>query len=220
MVKSTFRLRKTVVGPLETNCYIIVNEDTNSAVVIDPGWDSNKIIKILKDIHVEYIIATHGHFDHVSAIRKLKDAKGGLFMIHKLDLEMLSHARVSSYLFLGTDIDEPPNPDIVIDDEPEIEFERLKLKIIHTPGHSPGSISIYIKDLNVLLSGDTVFMDSVGRTDIPGGSWEELKNSLRKLFLNIPDTTVIYPGHGPETTVGREKDVNPFINEVLFGSKF
>lgn len=216
MVGSIFKIRKVTVGPLETNCYLLINENTNNAIVVDPGWDSDKIIRVLRDTHIKYIIATHGHFDHVSAVKKLRESKGGAFMIHKLDLEILSHARISSYLFLGANIDEPPSPDIILEDEVEVEFEELKLKIIHTPGHSPGSISIYIKELNSLLSGDTLFRDSVGRTDIPGGSWEELKNSLRKLLQNLPDTTVIYPGHGPETTVGREKSINPFVNEILF----
>jgi glyoxylase-like metal-dependent hydrolase (beta-lactamase superfamily II) len=218
MVRSIFKIRKVTVGPLETNCYILVNENTNNAVVVDPGWDSSKIIKALRDAHIKYIIATHGHFDHVSAIKNLKETKGGLFIIHKLDLEMLSYARVSSYFLLGVNIDEPPTPDMIIDNEPEIEFEDLKLKIIHIPGHSPGSIGIYIKEINTLLSGDTIFMDSIGRTDIPGGSDEELRNSLRRLFQILPDTTIIYPGHGPETTLGREKNINPFINDILFGN--
>ncbi len=215
MVRSIFKIRKVTVGPLETNCYILVDENTNNAIVVDPGWDPAKIIKALKNTHIKYIIATHGHFDHVSAVKKLKESRGGLFIIHKLDLEMLSYAKISSYLFLRTNIDEPQNPDIILDNEVEVEFEEFKLKIIHTPGHSPGSISIYIRELKSLLSGDTIFRGSVGRTDIPGGSWEELKNSLRKLLQNLPDTTVIYPGHGPETTIGREKSINPFINEAL-----
>jgi len=212
------KIRKVTVGPLETNCYILINEDTNNAVIVDPGWDSNKIIKALGDAHIKYIIATHGHFDHVSAIKNLKETKGGLFIIHKLDLEMLSYSRVSSYLFLGVNIDEPPAPDIAIDDEPEIDFENLKLKIIHTPGHSPGSISIYINEINILLSGDTIFMGSIGRTDIPGGSDEKLRSSLKRLFQILPDTTIIYPGHGPNTTVGRERSINPFVNDILFSN--
>ncbi len=206
-------LEKLIVGPLEENTYVIGDEATRQAIVVDPGDEPDRIIDIIRDknLQVHSVICTHTHFDHVGAVGDIRKATGAKILIHKDDLKVYETAKDQA-AFWGYDIDDIPEPDGFIDEGDVIEAGNLKFKVMHTPGHSPGGICLYGE--GILLSGDTIFKGSVGRTDFPGGSMEELKKSFRRL-LNLPQDTKIYSGHGPETTVGMEKKTNFFVNEFL-----
>jgi glyoxylase-like metal-dependent hydrolase (beta-lactamase superfamily II) len=206
-------LERLVVGPLEENTYIIADEETKQAIVIDPGDESERILEIIndRDLKVNSIICTHTHFDHVGAVGDLRKATGAEILIHEEDMQVYASARDQA-AFWGYEVDDLPEPDGFLDDGDEVEAGNLKFKVIHTPGHSPGGICLYGE--GVLITGDTIFKGSVGRTDFPGGNIEELKKSFRRL-LDLPEDTKIYSGHGPETSVGMEKKTNFFANEFL-----
>jgi len=206
-------LERIVVGPLEENTYIIGDEVTNQAIVVDPGDESDRIIEIIKErgLQVHTIICTHTHFDHVGAVGDIKKATGARILIHKEDQQVYETAKDQA-AFWGYDFDDIPQPDGFIDEGDDIQVGDIKFRVMHTPGHSPGGICLY--GGGVLITGDTLFKGSVGRTDFPGGSMEELKKSFRRL-LGLPEGTKIFSGHGPETTVGMEKRTNYFVNEFL-----
>jgi len=206
-------LERIVVGPLEENTYIIGDEVTNQAIVVDPGDESDRIIEIIKErgLQVHTIICTHTHFDHVGAVGDIKKATGARILIHKEDQQVYETAKDHA-AFWGYDFDDIPQPDGFIDEGDDIQVGDIKFRVMHTPGHSPGGICLY--GGGVLITGDTLFKGSVGRTDFPGGSMEELKKSFRRL-LGLPEGTKIFSGHGPETTVGMEKRTNYFVNEFL-----
>ncbi len=198
------------VGPIMANCYIVGCEKTGLAAVIDPGDDADKILLKLAELKlkVKYIINTHGHFDHVGANRKIKEATGAELLIHDQDAPMLAHLPQAAASF-GLRCDSSPPPDRTIADGDEITFGEITLKVIHTPGHSLGGISLHAG--NCLFVGDTLFSGSIGRTDFPGGSFDTLKNSIRKKLFPLGDDVRVFTGHGPETTIGREKKFNPFV---------
>lgn len=206
-------LEKFVVGPLEENTYVIADEATKEAIVIDPGDESDRLIDFIKDkgLQAKSIICTHAHFDHVGATGDIKKATGGKILIHRKDMEVYETAKDQA-AFWGYDIDDIPQPDGFLDEGDDIRLGNLNFKVMHTPGHSPGGICLYGE--GILLTGDTIFKGSVGRTDFPGGSAEELKKSFRRL-LELPEDTKIYSGHGPDTSVGIEKKTNFFVSEFL-----
>ncbi len=206
-------LERLVVGPLETNAYIIGDEETKRAIVVDPGDEADRIIDLVREkgLVVDSIICTHTHFDHVGGIGDIRKATGAEILIHEDDLQVYETAK-SQAAFWGYDIDDIPEPDGFVDEGDNIEVGNLSFKVMHTPGHSPGGICLYGE--GILISGDTIFKGSVGRTDFPGGSVEKLKKSFRHL-LDLPENTKIFSGHGPETTVGMEKKTNFFVNEFL-----
>jgi glyoxylase-like metal-dependent hydrolase (beta-lactamase superfamily II) len=206
-------LEKFVVGPLEENTYVIADEATKEAIVIDPGDESDRVVDFIKDIGLQAksIICTHAHFDHVGATGDIKKATGGKILIHRNDMEVYETAKDQA-AFWGYDIDDIPHPDGFLDEGDDIRVGNLNFKVMHTPGHSPGGICLYGE--GILLTGDTIFKGSVGRTDFPGGSAEELKKSFRRL-LGLPEDTKIYSGHGPDTSVGVEKKTNFFVSEFL-----
>lgn len=202
-----------VVGPLETNCYIVACEKTLSAVVIDPGFEGQDIVAQIDrmGLHVVAIVNTHGHGDHVMANDQVRDRTSAKVMIHRDDAGMLETA--AKDFAARTGLHSAVNPvDLVLDDGSAVEAGGLKLVTIHTPGHSPGSCCISCE--STLFSGDTLFAGSVGRTDLPGGSRRDLVRSLSKL-MTLPDDTRVLPGHGPETTIGEERLHNPFTRMVV-----
>ena len=198
------------VGPIMANCYIVGCEETGNAVVIDPGDDADRIIRKLDELklQVEYIINTHGHFDHVGANKRMKEETGVPILIHAEDAPMLGYLSQAAASF-GLRSDNSPPPDKTVEDGEIIKFGNISLKVIHTPGHSPGGISLYTD--GILFVGDTLFQGSIGRTDLPGGDFNTLKNSIQNKLFPLGDHIRVLTGHGPETTIGREKRYNPFV---------
>lgn len=201
---------KIPVGCLETNCYLAYSENTKECAVIDPGADGDKIIDMIERHSLDpiMIINTHGHFDHVGANKDIKEKFEIPLLIHPFDVPMLDMVKQAAALY-GIEAEDSPSPDKLIHDGDSIKLGKDSLTVIHSPGHSPGSISLH-QD-SILFSGDTLFCRGVGRTDVPGGSWETLKNSIKTKLLTLPENTLVLPGHGPKTTIGQERKLNPFI---------
>ncbi|MEM1644783.1 MAG: MBL fold metallo-hydrolase [Ignisphaera sp.] len=207
-------IRVFILGVISTNTYVIYDEDKN-ALIVDPGDDSPEIIDWVNKLglRVKAIVATHGHFDHILGVDYLRNSLGAEFYMHKEDLG-ISRESMEWMSLWGLNPREAPRPDHLIE-ETTMEIGSLHVEIIHTPGHTPGSICIYVKNNKIIFSGDTLFYKSVGRTDLPGGSNRELMNSLRKIFTILPAETMVYPGHGPSTTLKHELIANPFVKLVL-----
>ncbi len=200
------------VGPLQSNAYIIGDEETKQAVVIDPGDEGDRILEVAKanNLEIKEIICTHAHFDHVGAAADIKRETGATIIMHKEDLETYSLAKDQA-AFWGYQVDDLPQPDGFVDEGDEIKIGSLSFMVMHTPGHSKGGICLYGE--GVVITGDTIFKGSIGRTDFPGGSIEELKRSFRRI-IELPDDTRVLSGHGPETTIGYEKQTNFFMSEI------
>ena len=202
-------LKIFTVGPMEANCYILYNPDKKEGLIIDPGAEGSRLIKFIKQekICIKYIINTHGHPDHIGANRKVKEYTNAPILIHEYDAPMLT--RSGSVLSLIFPLESSsPAADTFVKDGDLIECAGMKLKVLHTPGHTPGGISLLLDDS--IFTGDTLFSGSVGRFDLPGGSEEVLLNSIKKI-LSLDENLIIYPGHGPSSTVGEELRSNPFI---------
>lgn len=199
-----------VVGALETNCYLVYCPETRECAVVDPGAESEEIFRLImkKGLKPIIVLNTHGHVDHVGANRDIKERFDVPLCIHSADSSMLEKSQ-DSELALFLEAKDSPAPDHLLKEGDKIRIGKSFLEVIHTPGHSPGSVS-FLGD-GFILSGDTLFSGGVGRTDFPGGSWRELENSIKNKILTLPDETIILPGHGPSTTVGQEKSSNPFI---------
>jgi len=206
------KIENIVVGQLQVNCFISYDEDSLEAMVVDPGDEPDKIIKFIehRKLTVSRIVCTHAHFDHIGAVRRLKEKTGAPVMIHKGDADIYMRADKQGTLW-GFHIEQPPEPDIFVNDGDEIAVGRSRFKVLHTPGHSPGGICLYGE--GVIFTGDTIFAGSVGRTDFPGGSVTDLKRSFSEI-ISMPPETRIFPGHGPLTTVKREKKYNFFVQEL------
>jgi len=199
-----------VVGPLETNCFLVYSENNSECVIVDPGAEPDKIIKGVREYKLKpvMIVNTHGHVDHVGANKAVKEEFDIPLYIHKSDLKLLKSAMQSAFgLMIGAQ--KSPPPDGFLKEGDTIELGGSHLEVLHTPGHSPGSISL-LGD-GFILSGDILFRGGVGRTDLPGGSWEKLKESIKNKIFSLPANTLVLPGHGPSTNVGFEKDSNPFL---------
>jgi len=204
-------LKTLIVGELETNCYILGDEKTREGIVIDPGGDFKLIEKALKELNldIKYIVLTHGHSDHIVVLSELKKKTGAQILIHKEDSEMLSNPEKNLSVFSYTPFS-APGADRLLKDKDKIRIGKIELEVLHTPGHTEGSISLLTD--KVIFTGDLIFCGSVGRTDLPGGSYQRLLRSIQDKILDKTDDTVIYPGHGPATSVGEERRNNPFLN--------
>ncbi len=202
------------VGKLQSNCYIIYLKESKKALIIDPGEQGPTIVKTIKELNLKpsWIILTHGHGDHIGAIGFMKDQFDLKIAIHRDEELMLSDARANLSGIFGEPVLAPP-ADKLLDDGDEIDFEGLTIKVLHTPGHSPGSVSFLLD--NHLFTGDALFKDTVGRTDLPGGSHVKLTQSIRDKILVLNDDIIVYPGHGPTTTVGEERRNNPYLQEIM-----
>jgi hydroxyacylglutathione hydrolase len=200
------------VGLLEVNCYIIGDEETKEAVVIDPGGDEDEILEVLNHhgLKLKTIIDTHGHFDHVDANQPLKDATGADIAIHELDAPMLGKPSAEAMFFTGNRL-RLSSADILLKEGDVLTFGKYRLKVLHTPGHTPGGISLVMEDAPLVYVGDLLFQGSIGRTDFPGGSFEDLINAVKTKIFPLGDNYTVYPGHGPVTTVGQERKYNPFF---------
>jgi hydroxyacylglutathione hydrolase len=197
-----------IVGPIQANCYIIADGQNGRAMVVDPGDEIEEIMEIVgkHGLIVENIVCTHGHFDHIGAVRALKAMTGASVMIHKDDLAIYMAAPKLALCF-GIIVEPQPEPDRLVEDGDLINTGSLSFRVMHSPGHSPGCIALYGE--GIAFTGDTLFAGSIGRTDLPGSDGSLIGKSLGKL-MRLPDDTVVLCGHGPSTTIGLERKGNPF----------
>jgi len=204
-------IERVEVGPLFSNSYLVFDSLTKTGIIIDAGDEAERILRLIERnrVKVEAIYATHGHFDHVLAVRELKEVLGCRFYIHRGDLNLLRVAAKRAREILGRNYPSPPEPDGFIDEGDLIRLGGNTLTVLYTPGHSPGSVS-YLMDRGV-FTGDTLFAGSIGRHDFPGGNLAQLLSSIREKLFKLPDDTAVYPGHGPSTTIGVEKIENPYV---------
>ncbi|NIN69343.1 MAG: MBL fold metallo-hydrolase [Anaerolineae bacterium] len=204
-------IERLVVGMLQSNCYIVGCDESKVGIIVDPGGDAPTILDRVEELSltIKLIVNTHGHIDHIAANRAVKEATGGQIAIHRDDAQWLvtdqgDYARMLGVLSPG------PAADILLDEGDEVAFGNEGLQVIHTPGHSLGGISLVGDGL--VFCGDTLFAMGVGRVDLPGGSWETLMHSIKTRLFAMPDDTTVHTGHGPPTTIGREKRFNPWFN--------
>jgi hydroxyacylglutathione hydrolase len=202
------------VGPFATNCYIVGSEETKHGIIIDPGDDAAAILGRVADLglDIKMLVLTHGHIDHVGALKAVKEATDAEMAIHADDAKSLRGLRgvLQSIIVPGLFYPLPPPPERLLRDGDSLDVGGLHFEVLHTPGHTPGGICLLGE--GVVFSGDTLFNYGIGRTDLPGGSYHRLVESIRSRLLALPDDTVVYPGHGPETTIGAERAGNPFLS--------
>jgi glyoxylase-like metal-dependent hydrolase (beta-lactamase superfamily II) len=201
------------VGMLACNCSMVGDEATGEAVVIDPGDDIERVQEILArhGLRARYIVATHAHIDHVAGIEKLQRASGAAVLLHEGDLPLYQNLAMQA-AWLGV---RPPGTvevDQFLREGDALRWGSLQLEVLHTPGHSPGSLSLHLTgEHGRIFSGDTLFQGSIGRTDLWGGSFDQILCSIQNTLLRLPDDTPVFPGHGPATTIGEEREYNPFL---------
>ena len=211
---SELMVKGIVVGVFAENCWIIGSHRTHEAIVIDPGDQPEDILSLARDMgmKIKMIANSHGHIDHVLGVRGVQEATGAPFLLHAGDIEIANSASGFSS-FVGREVVPPPHPDHFLSDGDYVEVPGVKLQVIHTPGHTPGSTSFYVDGM--LFSGDTLFQGSIGRTDLPGGDFNNEMTSIIDRLLKLPDETVVLPGHMKETSIGSERSGNPFIKQEM-----
>lgn len=202
-------LKTLIVGPLATNCYLVGSESGREGMIIDPGAEAEKILKKVSDLKLEVklIVLTHGHIDHTGALKEIKQATGAPIAVHTDDVKTLG----DRFLSILSGISHPalPPPDRLLKDGDGIDIGDLHFTVLHTPGHTPGGICLLGE--GVVFSGDTLFNYSIGRADLPGGNPSQLIDSIHNRLMVLADDTLVYPGHGPQTTIGAERRGNPFL---------
>ena len=200
------------VGPLQCNCSILGDETSLEAIVVDPGDDIPSILSVLDkhNLTVKQIVITHAHIDHIAGAQRLKRVTGAPILYNQNDLPLVEMMDVQAG-WLGMPTPEVPPPDDTLDDGKRIAIIGLTGSILHTPGHTQGSVCLYLPDQSLLLAGDTLFAGSVGRTDLPGGNTRQLITSIHNRLLTLPDEVTVVPGHGPNTFIGTERESNPFL---------
>jgi hydroxyacylglutathione hydrolase len=202
---------RLVVGPLECNCYLVGDRTARRAIVIDPGGDADELLAALRrhGLEVAAIVATHAHFDHVVAAGRLRAETGAPFVLHPDDLRLLAWMQESGRQWLGVELPPPPEVDRLLAEGDTLDAGQVSLVALHTPGHSPGSISLVGE--GAVFSGDALFAGSVGRTDLPGGSEDVLRRAIVEKLFGLDESLAVLPGHGPATTIEEERRSNPFV---------
>ncbi len=209
--KMSFLLRTLSLGPLGTNCYMAADSETKEAVAIDPGWDAPQVVAAAQEMGVTLraVWLTHAHFDHIGGVAGLVRALNLQVALHSLELP-LYHQRGGGQWW-GIPIEPGPEPAILLDQVEELEVGTLRFEVRFVPGHTPGHVAFYEKTAGAIFGGDVLFKGSIGRTDLPGGDHATLIHSIQTRFLTLPDSTIVYSGHGPATTIGEERRNNPFL---------
>ncbi len=205
-------LKLLTVGPFASNCYIVGSESSKRGIIIDPGAEAKLILKTVNDLGltISLIVVTHMHFDHVGALTPVKEGTGAKFALHEAETEagLGVFSRMLSSM-TGGSFSQLPKPDRLLKDGNTIDIDGLHFTVLHTPGHSPGGISLYGHE--IVFTGDALFNYGIGRTDFPGCSYDQLMDSIQNKLMTLPDETIVYPGHGPSTTIGEERRGNPFL---------
>lgn len=207
------KLQTLNLGSIRTNCYFIINEETKETIIVDPAADLPKVLKKIEDGDLKpvAILLTHGHFDHTMAVPGLKLKFNIPVHITKEDRDLAKDPILSGAYMIGSNFVLDIEDLVLIEDEDQLEFAGFHIKVIKTPGHTAGSVSYYFEKEQILISGDTLFYQSVGRTDLPTGDGRMIVTSIEKKLMGLPDEVKVYPGHGVNTTIGHEKKNNPFI---------
>jgi hydroxyacylglutathione hydrolase len=200
------------VGPLQCNCSVIGDEVSREAIVIDPGDDVSDIVAIIErhGLTVKMIVITHAHIDHIGGAQKLRARTGAPVYMHEADAFLADQLAMQA-TWLRIEAPENPGIDTPAHDGDVLRAGSLEAHVLHTPGHTPGSISLYLPLESKVIAGDTLFQGSVGRTDLPGGDTAEIARSIRGKLYTLPENTIVYPGHGGTTSIGEEKRSNPFV---------
>ena len=200
------------VGPLQCNCSIFGEPESGQAIVIDPGDEIEAVTEILDrhSLKVQAIVITHAHIDHIGGAAKLKKLTGAPVYMNENDLELRSQLEMQAS-WVGMAPPEIPEIDVLVRDGDTVAVANREFHVLHTPGHTQGSISLHVPGENKLVAGDTLFRDSIGRTDLPGGDSRRILVSIREKLLTLDDDVIVIPGHGPQTTIGREREMNYFL---------
>ena len=208
MILETF-----AVGPLQCNCTLLGDEDAAEAIVVDPGDEVSRIYRRISDLglKVKQILVTHAHIDHVGGALKLKQLTGAPILLNENDLPLLKMMEAQA-AWVGVPTPEVAAPDASLEDGMEVGLDRFPARVLHTPGHTQGSVCLHFEPLKMVIAGDTLFAGSIGRTDLPGGNPRQIIESIASRLLALPDDTRVLPGHGPATTIGAERNSNPFLN--------
>ena len=198
------------LGPLGTNCYIIYVD--NQALIVDPGGDAEKVIAFVEqhDLIPQAIILTHAHFDHIGAVQEIREHYKLEVYLHEQEKHWLEDPVLNRSILMGTELKANAPDQLLVPGE--VNIGSFHFKVLHTPGHSPGSTSFVFFKEKFVIAGDVLFRSGVGRTDLPQGDFKQLENSIRNHLYQLPDEFVVYPGHGPKTTIGEEKRTNPFFS--------
>ncbi len=208
----TKQIETIVVGPFAVNCYLYYDNQTKTGLIIDPGAEAERIIERVNQLEIKpaAILLTHGHGDHIAGVEEIKNKFNLPLYVGDGEQSLLANPSENVSAFLGTPII-APEPDHLLKHDDLLTFGKIELKVIATPGHSKGGVCYLEENLRMLICGDTLFAGSIGRTDLPGGSMSTLLESIHNQILTLPDEVICYPGHGPSTTVGAERNNNPFL---------
>ena len=208
-------VRGIVVGSFQENCWVIGNRRTGEAVCVDPGDQPDEVLAMARDmgVRIKYIANSHAHIDHILGVGAVREATGAKFLLHPGDLELARNTAAMAKGWMGVEIANPPDPDAFLADHDTIDVDGLRLTVLHTPGHTRGSVCFYAD--GIVFAGDTLFQGSIGRTDLPGGDYDEEMASIVERLLALPDETIVLPGHMDQTTIGHERLRNPYVRMEL-----
>jgi hydroxyacylglutathione hydrolase len=208
-------VRGLVVGSFQENCWVIGSRQTGEAICVDPGGEADEVLAMARDmgVRIKYIANSHAHIDHILGVGAIREATGARFLLHPGDLALARETSAMAKRLMGLDIANPPDPDAFLDDGDEIDIDGLKLTVLYTPGHTRGSVCFYAN--GIVFAGDTLFQGSIGRTDLPGGDYDEEMASIVERLLLLPDETIVLPGHMDQTTIGHERQRNPYVRMEL-----
>jgi glyoxylase-like metal-dependent hydrolase (beta-lactamase superfamily II) len=206
-------VRGVVVGLFQENCWVVGSRQRGEACVIDPGDEPEEILALARDmgVRITRVVASHAHLDHIMAARDIVEATGAPFLLHQADLPIADNMPQSARAWIGREVAPAPTPDAFPVDGDDLEVAGVTLTVLHTPGHTPGSVSLYAREARLLFSGDTLFRESIGRVDLPGGDFQQIAHSIAQRLYTLPEDTRVLPGHMQETTIGYERDHNPFV---------